>query len=479
MLEISPTSEAATSVGAVAASDSLSLERRLVRHVHQRTYADLPWEALDAARREVFWTLGTSVAGAWAEGSDRIMAFVRGQSGTPEATVWGHGLRVPATLAGFANGCFAKALEYEDKWWLDHGHAYAIGTSVVPAALATAEQIGGIDGRRLIEAVALATDVQARLVQAVPNGITTSWNASYLWAAFGAAMVAGKLMRLSEDALMSATGLAYAQAAGNRESLYEGVFANRVQMGFGVRNGLTAAQLARLGVEGPQQFLTGKFGVFPAFFKDTSVDLGVLTDALGVRYEGASLGFKAYPCCAAMHPALDAIFALLAEHTVAAEAILSINVSGTTRMRITVDPPDMKRSPQSHVEAQFSMPWALACALIDRKLSLTHFSAQALRDLRYRALAGKVTADMSSASEGVRIEVRLVDGTVLHSPTVLAAKGHPENPLSTDELVDRFRDCLAYGPNPVPPDRADQIKDLVLALDGVSDVSAIARLTAG
>jgi 2-methylcitrate dehydratase PrpD len=119
------------------------LEKELVGFLSGVSYDDLPPAVVDATRRETLWTLGTSVAGSGADGSDLIREFAADIGGSPQATVWGRGDRLPASVAGFVNGCFAKALEYEDKLWIDDGHGYAIGTSVVPAALAVAELIGG------------------------------------------------------------------------------------------------------------------------------------------------------------------------------------------------------------------------------------------------------------------------------------------------------------------------------------------------
>jgi len=72
----------------------------------------------------------------------------------------------------------------------DDGQSDA-GTAVVPAAIAIAEQIGGLDGRTLLTAVALATDVEGRMLKAVANVGASGWNSTYLYAAFGAAMAAG------------------------------------------------------------------------------------------------------------------------------------------------------------------------------------------------------------------------------------------------------------------------------------------------
>ncbi|MBI2907859.1 MAG: MmgE/PrpD family protein [Chloroflexi bacterium] len=458
----------------------MTVEEQLVRHLCEVSFSDLPEEAIAAARREVLWTLGTSVAGAGASDSEKIIAFVRQVGGRPEATVLGFGDRLPASLAGLANGAFAKALEYEDKYWVDRSHGYSIGTAVVPAAFATAEHLGGVDGKALLEAVALATDVQARMVKAVPSSTETGWNATYIFAAFGATMAASKLLRLDQEQFMNALGLAYAQTTGNRQAQSEPqeVLGVRMQMGFGVRNGITAAQLARLGVTGVHNFLSGGFGLYPLFFKGEGIDMDALTADLGQRFEGTRLGFKAYPCGAVVHPVLDAVLSLLGRNGIQTESIEEVKVYGTTRLKRMVEPRERRQNPKNHIDTEFSLPWAVACTIVDGRLSVAHFTEKALRDPRYAKLARKVETDMDANREGVWVEMKLSDGRALKSERVLAAKGHPDNPQSTDELVEKYRDCVQLSPKPLTRERTEQAKDLVLQLQECTDVTKIVQLLA-
>jgi 2-methylcitrate dehydratase PrpD len=454
----------------------MPLEQQLVQHVREILFSDLPEAALDAARREVLWTLGTSVAGAGAAGSDLIIELVRQQGGSQESTVLGFGDRVPASLAGLANGAFAKALEYEDKFWLDEGNGPAIGTAVVPAAFAIAEHGARIDGKALLAAVALATDVQARLTTGVPEGVETGWISSFLFGTFGASLVAAKLLKLDEEQCMNAMGLAYAQTAGNRQSLIEGVMGNRMQMGFAVRNGITAAQMAKLGVTGAQHFLTGKFGLYPLFYKNERLDLEAVTRDLGRMFMGTRLGFKAYPCGVIAHPVLDAVLSLMGKDGVTAETIATVKVFGTPRLKHMAEPKEQRQNPRNHVETQFSLPWAVACVIVDGKLSLAHFTEQALHNQRCVALARKVETDMDKSRRGVWVEMHLKDGRTVKSERVLAAKGHADNPQTTDEMVEKYRDCVQYGPKPLSTQRTEQAKDMILSLHEITDVAEIIRL---
>lgn len=456
----------------------MTIEQELVQHICKTGFVDLPEEAVDAARREVLTALGTAVAGAGAAGSDKIMAFVRQQGGREESTVIGFGDRVPASLAGFANGAFAKALEYEDKYWMDESHGFAVGTAVVPAALATAEHLGGVDGKTLLTAIALATDVEIRMMAAAPTALSTGWNSTYVFSAFGAAMAAAKLLELDEAQFTNAMGLAFSQTTGSIQGNYEGVMGVRMQMGFGVRNGITAAQLAKLGLTGVNHFLTGQFGLYPLFFKGEKLDLDALTRDLGRTFQGTRLGFKAYPCGAVVHPVLDAVGSLIGKDGVSAESIDAVRIFGTSRLTLMVEPKALRQNPVNHVDCEFSLPWAVAGVIVDGKLSLSHFTDEALRNPRYREVARKVETEMDDSRRGVWAEMKLKDGRTVKSQSVLAAKGHQDNPQTTDEMVEKYRDCVQHGPKPLPKERTEQAKDMTLRLQELTDVRELVRLLA-
>ncbi|MBI2909124.1 MAG: MmgE/PrpD family protein [Chloroflexi bacterium] len=456
----------------------MTVEEQLIRYLRETSFSDLPEDAVEIARREVLWTLGSCVGGAGAPGSERIAAYARDVGGRPEATVMGFGYRVPANMAGLANGAFAKALEYEDKVWFEHVEgAYAIATAVVPAAFALAEHVGGVDGKSLLRALTLATDVQARLVASVPRSVYSGWNSSYMFSSFGATMIGGLLLGLTEEEFLNAMGLAYAQTAGNYQGHEEeGVLGIRMQMGFGVRNGVTSAQLAKLGVTGVKQFLTGRHGLYNLFYKGEPTETDWLTKDLGRRFMGARLGFKGYPCCAFLHPPLGAVLSLLSQEAPSIEAIESVVVYAPARYRRVVEPREVRQNPRNEVDAQFSLPWAVACALADRRINIAHFKEVSLGDRRYLELARKVEVDMAPDREGASVEIKLKDGRSLRSETVTKPKGHPDNPRSMGEIVDRYWDCVQYSPTPLPREHLTLAKDLVLRLEDVPDVARIVRL---
>jgi 2-methylcitrate dehydratase PrpD len=137
-----------------------------------------------------------------------------------------------------------KALEYEDKFWMDGSHGYGIGPAVVPAAFATAEHLGGVDGKAFLTAVALATDVTGAAAHRRAEVFRLGWNPTYVLAVFGAAMAAAKLLDLDPEQFANAIGIAIrATSRVTANERQKAPTAIRLQMGFAVRNGITAAQL--------------------------------------------------------------------------------------------------------------------------------------------------------------------------------------------------------------------------------------------
>jgi 2-methylcitrate dehydratase PrpD len=422
------------------------LERELVGHLLATSYDALTPEAERAARRELVWFLGTAVAGSAAPGSDGITGYVADIEGRPEATVCGRGLLAPAHLAAMANATFAKAYEFEDKLWIGRTHGFGIGMAVVPAVLALAEHRGGLAGQPLIAAIAAATDLHARLISAPVDATFNSigWNSAYLFSNLGAVAGAARVLQLDAEQTMNAFGLAYAQLAGNYQGQVEGVLGVRLQAGFAVRNGIMAAQLAQRGLTGVKSWLTGRYGLFNLYFGTHDVDVASITADLGTRLRGESLGFKSYPCGLVAHRALDSLSELLAREQVDPSAVAAVRVFGDDHLRIMAEPAETRTNPTSFVEAQFSIAWACASIIRTGELGLSSFGVPALADTETRSLAALVRVDAVAGRDCSWVEIERRDGTVARGPAITVAHGHPDNPLSDEEIRDIYVSCIDW-----------------------------------
>jgi len=457
-----------------AALRTPDLERRFVEYIHGTSYADLPEDTIDAARRTLLWSVAIAIAGAGAQGSDAIARFALDHGGREDATIIGIGRRAPAGLAAFANVCFAKAHEYEDKYWLDTDGGFAMGFAVAPAVLAAAEAEGGIDGQRVLAAIALGVDAQARLLSAIKSDLApthTGWNSTYLFCNYGATVGVAKVLGLSEAQMLDALGLIHAQAAGNFQGQMEGVLGIRLQGGFAVRNAIAAVELARLGITGAHQFLTGRFGFYKLHFPNHTVDYDDILRDAGRVFLGTNLGFKGYPCGVVAHPILDAVRQLRPK--AALKDIRKIKVYGTTILGIMAEPREQRLNPRNAIDAQFSLPWVIACVLRDGNLRLSHFDDALVRNAEYLDIAHKVEIDMQEGRKAATVAFELADGTMLNSEPVEFCKGHPENPVTTEEMVDVLRSHLPLAPVPYTAEEGDRIISRLLAISELSDVRQV------
>ena len=414
-------------------------EIELAQHLSRARAEDIPDRAMREAKRAIIWWTATAIEGSSGTNRSPLRDYAAAQSTPPEATALGTGLRLTAEAAGLLNGAAGKVFEHEDKYWVNESIGFAPACAVVPAAVAIAQAIGGASGIQLMTAVSLAIDLEVRLIRPLGLGFApghAAANATFVLGTYGAAAAAAKILGLDRISTGNALAIAHTQAAGNFQAQMEGRGV-AAQCGFAVRNGIAAARLSSSGAEGPNSWLTGRAGLYATHFPATPVKLASILEGLGQEFPGTSLGYKAYPCGIVAHPAIDAAIELRAEAAVS--SISKIRVLGPAELAIMADPINEKRRPSSSVEAAFSLPWMVACALRYGNVRLEHLGPEALNDTFLRRLAAGVDIHMSSGTRDTSVEIELDDGEILRSHYVIFAKGHPKRPLATPEMLSTLR----------------------------------------
>ena len=450
------------------------VERQLAEYVVGTTIDDLPLEVRKKACEQLVWTIGTAIAGTAAPGSDAIAAYVRRLGGNGRSTVWGFGDQVPAYLAGFANAGFAKALEMEDKVYVGGSSGFGTGLTVVPAALAVAEEVGKVDGATFVRAIAVAAELEELLGRAIEDGLKDaqcSFVKAPVLSVFAATAASAILMGLDAEQTHHALGTAYAQATGSHQPGLEGGMGVRMQAACGVRNGIMAAGLAEIGITGSQQFLTGKSGLYPLFFPGHNVDWDLL-QAPGKEYY-ADHGYKAYPSCLLTHGGVTAMQELVGSFD--PDEVAHVLVYGSGKTRKLAEPREIRTRPKDFVQAQFSLPWVIACTMADGNLSLDHFADNALSNATYQRLAELIEVDAEDGRGYSAVEIEMKNGQTLTSKKVIYPLGHPENPQSLDEIVARYLDCVAWGSGARPEQLPglQEVPALVLRDDGLPDIVGV------
>lgn len=436
-------------------------------------YADIPHEVVKVAKRDMLDTLACALSGSIAPGGLEIVSLVRELGARPEATVLAYGGRVGALEACLANGAMANADDYSDTH--ENGHIH-IGVTTIPAALALAERKGGVSGKEFLTSLALSADFVCRMGAANPDG-SANFNLTAFYGYLGSAMAAGKLLKLDEEQMINAIGLAYTDAGGARQGRLEGDLSKRPQAGFAARGGLLAALMAEKGITGPKNVFQGEAGV--AAVHNGRFYPEMLTPRLGEHFESINLSFKPYPCCRFCHGHIDAALAIAREHNIQPDEIESISAFVNREPHSQLDPLELKRNPRTVVDAQFSIPYTVAVALVRKKVTLADFTADVIKDPVVIEIANKV-APVLDLSLRVHepppavLEVKTRRG--LFSKRVEYALGHPLNPISDQALIDKFRDCAAHSVRPMPETRLADVISKIDKLENLGDMRELSEL---
>jgi 2-methylcitrate dehydratase PrpD len=446
-------------------------------------YEDLPPAAVAAAKQEVLDSLATALGGSSKAGVGELVALAKEWGGAKQSTVIGYGFKCPAPNAAQVNGTMIHALDYDD------GHQVAlvhIGCVAVSTAFAAAERVaalkGNISGKELITAIALGGDFTARLGLASRPGksaLESGWHPTTLFGFLGAAAVAGRLFKLDEDKMINALGLAYHQCGGAGSGVADGALAKRMGPGLAAKAGLTSTLMAERGITGDRDPLEGKTGIYRTYMGGDYAPL-TLTHELGIRWEGENIGNKPYPCCGLTHAAIDAVIALQAKYDIKSGQIKEVSVAGGQSTYDLSQPPEIKRTPRTIIDAQFSVPYVTALALVNGKVTVDDFTVAAIKRPEILAMAQKVTTTLDPAMNrhGVgpsRVTITMNDGAV-YEEYIEHCLGSVERPMSFEDVARKFHECAAAALKPISPSKAEKVIRMVSTLEDLQDAAAVIKL---
>jgi 2-methylcitrate dehydratase PrpD len=453
----------------------------LVRNLGAIQFEDFPPEAVLAAKNCILDTLASLVAGTNAPGCPEVVGQAVEWGGKPESTILNYGKKVPVFLAALANGTMARAVDFDDVFEPGTIHASA---SIVPTALAVSERQGKIDGKAFLTAVTLGIDLICRLgkTHRIPPGVS-GMNVTFQYAAFACAGVAAKLMGLDEEKTINAMGLAYSQTSGNSQNLLEGTLAIRFCQGLAAQAGIYSAVFADKGITAAKEVLQGKFGYFPVYQRG-EYDPRALLEDLGKRFEVTHITTKTYPCCMHTHAAIDALRNILDIHPLKAgdieKIVVRVNQQGYNFVCI---PKSKAYRPRTVPEAQFSLPYTVITAFLKGHVSLRDFSEEVIRNPEVQRLTSKVECAVDQELERTFpgrvspaiVEIRSKEGKG-YIEKVVDRRGSPANPVTLEEVEEKFRQCCGFAKIPISKKNIEKIIAGIKELDTWCDVGQIAKL---
>jgi 2-methylcitrate dehydratase PrpD len=442
-------------------------------------YEAIPAAAVESAKREMLDSLATALGGSSKPGVMELVDMVKEWAGSPQSTVIAYGLKCPAPNAAQVNGTMIHALDYDD------GHQVAlvhIGCVVISTAFAVAERTGKVSGKELITAIALGGDFLARLgLASKPGGsaLSAGWHPTTLFGFLGAAAVAGRIIGLDEERMINALGLAYHQCGGAGSGVSDGALAKRMGPGLAASGGIKAALMAERGITGERDPLEGSTGLFNTYMGGDYAP-GTLTRDLGKRFEGVNIGDKPYPCCGLTHACIDAALALKARYQIDADKIKNITVySGQTVYGLS-QPPEIKKAPRTIIDAQFSVPYVVATALVQGKVTVEDFDEATIKRPEILRIAQKIDVRLepSMNRHGVEpggVTITMQDDT-MYDEKVEHCLGSVERPMTFEDITKKFRECAPSSIKPPSRETIEKAIDMVGNLEKLDDAAEIIKL---
>lgn len=456
----------------------------LLDYITSVRYEDLPEEVVQAAKGILLNTFGAMLAGSGAEGVRQIAGLATQWGGKQESTVFLYGAKVPAHEAVFVNATMARALDF-DEFNLRSGiHA---GATVVPVALAAAELSGNTTGKDLIAAAVVGAEVMSRMRLVPDFCIGTSGWTGEIYGGFGGAITAGRILGLSREDMASALGLALSQASGSSQAIYDGSLATRLQQGFSARAGLLSSRLAARGISGARDFLEGRAGFYPVYYRGMAYDINRLLDGIGKRYEFLNMATKPFPCCGFLMAPIEGIIDIIRSNKVNPRDIARVQVRVNQRMYNTVcAPPETRYRPKTIADAMFSLPYVVGTAMLRGDVSLEDFAGDEIVDTERLALADKVEIMVDEGIERESQELNLslslhrlvveMKGGEQFSKKMYYPKGFPQQPMTQEDFVRKIEKCAPSAVKPFPKEKIETLRGLVENLEQQSNINSLMTL---
>lgn len=461
-----------SAAGEVAAGvRDATLTERLVDHVLAVRYDALPPPAIDIAKQVTLDGLAVMLAGATEPlGAGRIVTqYVREMGGAPQASVAASGFKTSMPDAAYANGTMAHALDFDNTWYpLNHPTS-----PTLPAILAIAEHYR-LPGRRVIEALVAAFEVQGRL-RLASTGLETGsgFHKPGTTGQFGAAVAASLMLGLDKRRMLMALGIAGSRAGSL--SINTGSMTKGTHSGHAARMGVECAMLARMGFTASADVF-GRGGYFDTFLSGNAKP-ELLVEGFGrpFRMVDPGVGFKKHPSNYFTHRPIDGALALRRQHRIDPQAIERVEVVFPRFDYVN------RPCPRTGLDGKFSVQYTTAIALLDGEVTIDSFTNERRFAPDVEALLPRITmrVDDTIPADFDRMHcvviVMLKDGA-RHETKVDRLSGWVGNPLTREQRMTKFVSCSR---RVLDAGDADRLAGLVERLETLEDVGPVMDIARG
>lgn len=441
--------------------------------------SDLPAVVVENGKKSILDGLGLALSGSVARSGEMVRRHLTAQNlGAGPATVIGSDMRVAPRFAAFANGVGIHADDYDDtQLAVAPDRVYGLLTHptapALPAALALGEARNA-SGRDVMLAYHLGVEVECKIAEAInPRHYQTGFHATATCGTFAAAAAAGRLMGLDLDAMLRALSIAGSQSAGLRENF--GTMTKPFHAGRASESGVVASAFASLGWTASPNILEAMRGFFRA--AGGGYDAGAIRGKLGApwTFQEPGVSIKPHPSGSLTHPGMTEMLRLIREHDIRADEVARVRVGTNSNMPNAL----IHHRPTNELQAKFSMEFCMAILLLEGRGGLGEFTDEVVNRPDVQEMIRKVdfVIDERAEKAGYHKMTTYIDITTTDGRTISGVadfgKGSPANPMSYDEVAEKFRECAEFAG--WPKARAEEV---VARVAGFEDMASLEELMA-
>lgn len=457
-----------------------SISRQIAEFAVNLKYEDLPENVVNEVKRYLYDSIGCAFGGYHTKDVNIIRDIYKDMAGKPEATVLGFGDKIPAVNATLVNSLMIRALDFNDIYWKeDPSHP----SDIMPAAFSAGEMVNA-SMKDIIVAIVLAYEFEQRLCLFAKPGIRErKWHHATL-TQFVSPIVAGKLLGLNVDQMVNAIGIngSHNHTIGCPTAGKLTMMKNTVDP-MAVQSGVFAALMALKGYSGTEKVFEGKEGFMDSFIgwdaKEEKLspvdmkgrdgvsswgwDVDALIKDLGKNYKILECGMKAFPTEALSHTHLTCALKVMINNNLDYTDIDEVRVTTLAQAYdILFDP--HKYRPESRETADHSLPYCLAAAIVDKKITTESFSDEKLKDKRIFEVIDKIKGEpsiefekMFPAKQPSKVVIKTIAGQE-YSEYIEYPKGDPREPMTIEDLENKFN---ALSSELLSKERQNDIKEMI------------------
>ncbi len=444
--------------------------------IASKTYKTLPPETIARAKEYVLDVIGCAIAASKEPQGSILTDVLKEMGGNEQSSVIARGFKTSEMNAAMINGAFGHTFDFDDDHREGTQHP---SVAVFPAIFAVGEN-RGTNGKEFLRSFVLGLEMMIRSGESLlGKSYYQGFHPTGTVGVFGAAAGTAALMGLDAIRTTYALGIAGSFSSGTLEGYTTGAWQKPLQAGHPAMMGVLAASLAEKNFIGARSMFDGTNSIIRSLSYRDQYDLGRFTVNLGKKWEMMDTSIKVHACCRFSGPVADCALDLY-KQGVRAKDVKGVHAKvGDYTIKQLCYPTELKIRPLTHVDAQFSLPWAISVGICRNRTSIDEFRDESLHDPELLDFAKKVTWELDPAAEAMypkaypaTVIAELKDGRKFEAH-VDYPKGDPENPVTHEEIVAKFNLLTA---NFLSVAKRKKIVETIGHLDELKSIAELADL---